>query len=442
MPHPHGTAADAANRLTGCGGDVADEPLRLAQFDLALARFARVDSGAPQYLFWVPGRLEMFGKHTDYAGGRSLVAAVPRGFAVAAGGRTDGRVQVVDAARDQTVMFDAKGDMEPHGSPAPVGWRHYVATVVRRLRRNFPNPSSGATIVFASDLPRASGMSSSSALMVAVASALVRVVAIDRRPEWAATIRSPLHAASYFACIENGMSFETLPGDAGVGTHGGSEDHAAILSGRPGHLSVFGFVPLRRLDDVALPGAWRFVLTPSGIAADKTGGAMGPYNRLARGAQVLLDRWNRDAASPAPSLAAALSSSPDASSHLRELLATMVKPEWPRAVLLDRLEHFVREDGRVGAAAAALRSGDALELGRLAADSQRDADLLLGNQVPETVALCSSARASGAFAASSFGAGFGGSVWALVPCDEADAFARRWHPQAFVARPAPPLTEL
>ena len=33
-------------------------------------------------LFWVPGRVEVAGKHTDYAGGRSLLAAATKGFCV------------------------------------------------------------------------------------------------------------------------------------------------------------------------------------------------------------------------------------------------------------------------------------------------------------------------------------------------------------------------
>ena len=32
--------------------------------------------------WFVPGRLEVFGKHTDYAGGNSLLAAVDRGVTV------------------------------------------------------------------------------------------------------------------------------------------------------------------------------------------------------------------------------------------------------------------------------------------------------------------------------------------------------------------------
>jgi galactokinase len=58
--------------------------------------------------------------------------------------------------------------------------------------------------------------------------------------------------------------------------------------------------------------------------------------------------------------------------------------------------------------------------------SQRLAEAHLGNQVPETVTLQRSARELGAVAASAFGAGFGGAVWALVAQDGADAFLTRW----------------
>jgi len=50
----------------------------------------------------------------------------------------------------------------------------------------------------------------------------------------------------------------------------------------------------------------------------------------------------------------------------------------------------------------------------------------LGNQVPETIELARSARRLGAIAASAFGAGFGGSVWALVPATDAARFADEW----------------
>ena len=51
---------------------------------------------------------------------------------------------------------------------------------------------------------------------------------------------------------------------------------------------------------------------------------------------------------------------------------------------------------------------------------------MLGNQIEETVALVRLAEKSGAFAASAFGAGFGGAVWAAAPADTAGAVLERW----------------
>jgi galactokinase len=436
--------ARAAERLVELGLSPAERAAKQSLFDLTLSGFDELDAGSPEHAFWVPGRLEVFGKHTDYAGGRTLVGAVPRGFAVAIARRTDRRIHVVDAARRQGMMLDSGALEAPAGAGverALTGWRNYVQTVVGRLRRNFPDLEIGANIVFASDLPRASGMSSSSALMVGVAAALGRIAQLDSRPEWVANIRTALDAASYYACIENGMPFGTLTGDAGVGTHGGSEDHAAIVTGKSGRLSAFAFVPMRHASDVALPDGWRFVLTPSGVAADKTGGAKGPYNNVARGAGALLGLWN-ESGGHASSLAAALAASPDAAAHLGDLASRSRVDGWPAGALMKRLEHFLREDARIPLAVAAFRSADTAALGAISTESQRDAEILLDNQVPETVALARAARALGAFAASSFGAGFGGSVWALVDREAAVEFASRWHPRAFVAQPAPPLSEL
>ena len=79
-----------------------------------------------------------------------------------------------------------------------------------------------------------------------------------------------------------------------------------------------------------------------------------------------------------------------------------------------RLQQFLAEDARVLEAADAFARGDIARIGELAAASQRDADVLLGNQVRETRELVARALGAGAAAASSFGAGWGGSVWALV----------------------------
>ena len=395
-------------------------------FSAAIEHYAMLRPAAPEYAWWVPGRLEVFGKHTDYAGGRSLVCAVPRGFAVVASPRTDGIVRVVDAFRGEDVTLRPT-DPEPTFS----GWRHYVAVTARRLARNFRGAELGADIVVASDLPRASGMSSSSALVIAVATALGHVGKIAARTEWKNNIRHPLAAAGYYACIENGRSFASLEGDAGVGTHGGSEDHAAIIEGRPGHVSAFAFVPSRALGAAPVPQAWRFVLAPCGVTASKTGRARDPYNRLSAETAELLAKWHRSGRR-ALSLGGALQAGPQAAEQLAAIAGPLQK----------RLAHFIREDARIAPALAAFADGDAGVLTRLSEESQADAENLLGNQIPETSALTRAARTAGAFAACSFGAGFGGSVWALVEAERAAKFAHAWHPTAFVITPGPPLTQL
>ena len=45
--------------------------------------------------FFVPGRLEVLGKHTDYAGGRSLLCTVERGICLVAAPRDDDRVRKI-----------------------------------------------------------------------------------------------------------------------------------------------------------------------------------------------------------------------------------------------------------------------------------------------------------------------------------------------------------
>lgn len=430
------TPASLVGTLMAAGMDPAETHAKHVLYGSVLDRYTAVRNQAPDHGWWIPGRLEVLGKHTDYAGGRTLVCAVPRGFAVAAGRRDDAVVRVVDAKRGEELCVNVA---EP--PVAVTGWRRYADVTVRRMARNFPGLTAGADIVAGSDLPSASGMSSSSALIVAVAVALGRIARIHDHPAWIANIHSPLDAAGYYACIENGRRFKDLEGDGGVGTHGGSEDHTAIVDARPGCVSAYAFVPPRAIASAQVPDDWQFVIAPSGVAARKTGEAKIPYNRLSAGVSRLLETWNRQA-QPSESLAAALRSDPHAYEKLRDLCAAAATDEAPAWWLRERLDHFVREDARIEEALSAFASGDAAAIGELAEQSQYDAETLLRNQVPATSDLAASARGLGAFAACSFGAGFGGAVWALVPAADAGAFARRWHAGAFVMRPGPAVTEV
>ena len=227
-----------------------------------------------------------------------------------------------------------------------------------------------------------------------------------------------------------------------------------MICGRPGVISAYAFGPMQHLETAPLPDDWHLVVASSGVAAEKTGAALESYNRLARGVGVLLELWNRDA-EPADSLASALRSGPEAEHRLLTLVRNSSIDGWPPEALEKRLVHFIREDSRIPDAMRAFRARDALSLTEIATASQRDSEELLQNQVDQTMKLTRLASAAGALGARSFGAGFGGSVWALVAghAESAEAFAKRWlgeyraaHPDrqsiAFVAKPGPGVVEL
>jgi galactokinase len=430
------TGRTLASALVERGLDPAEHSPKAWLFERVLAGLNGATNAAPDHVWWIPGRLEVFGTHTDYAGGRTLVCAVPKGFAVVARRRDDGLVVVADARNGERRRIQPSADVA-----SCTGWSHYVEVVARRLLRNFPGSAISADLVFASDLPRASGMSSSSALMVGIAAALIRLAELEGRPEWQANIHSSLDLAGYCACLENGMTFGSLQGDAGVGTHGGSEDHAAILMGRPSMLSAFAFVPMRELCTVHVPDDWQFVLTPSGVASEKTGAAQAHYNRLSEGTRRLVELWNA-AEPPATSLGSALASDASARERLDALIDRSALTGWPADALRARLDHFIREDARIPRAVDAFAAADVHALSELARGSQQDAEAHLGNQIPATTELAVRALRQGAFASRSFGAGFGGSVWALVERAGALPFAARWRQEAFIAPPGPAMVEL
>ena len=196
---------------------------------------------------------------------------------------------------------------------------------------------------------------------------------------------------------------------------------------------------------------WMFVIASSGVAARKTGAAKDAYNRLSFLVRTLLDLWNTSEP-PQRSLYAALASTPTAVDRLAVLVSARSASNPAPLDLGNRLTHFRNEDARIDDAVRAFRSADRDRIGALSEASQSDAELLLQNQVTETVALARAARTLGAFGASSFGAGFGGSVWALVGRSEAADFAARWlsdyrsafpHRESatvFLAPPGPALT--
>lgn len=392
----------------------------LARCDGALEKLG---ASGHRWSAWVPGRIEVFGKHTDYCGGRSLLCTVERGFTVRVALRTDARIRAIDVATGASC--ETALDVSAHG---PAGtWPNYVATVARRLARNFSTARYGVDLAFASDLPIAAGLSSSSALMIAVFIALAKSNDLRSSEEFRRAIFSREELASYLGAVESGESFRTLEGDAGVGTFGGSQDHTAIMCAEAGHIVQYSFCPVRREAAYALPPTHTFVVGASGVLAEKSSGAREAYNRAALLVRHLLAAWNADTGRADTSLAQAAQCDADAANRLQRLARAAATSDFPAEALGNRLQQFLLENFElIPAAAAVLACGAMQDLGVVADRSQEGAERWLGNQVPETIALARLARQSGATAASAFGAGFGGSVWALVPVGDARDFMAEW----------------
>jgi galactokinase len=381
------------------------------------------DARATLVRCYVPGRIEVLGKHTDYAGGRSLLCAAERGICAVAAPRSGRVIRIADVLREQECQFAVSPELDPRGE----NWALYPKTVARRLARNFPGALAGMDMVFASDLPRASGMSSSSALLIATYLLLEQLNALRDRPEFKSNISNQEDRATYLGCVENGQTLGTLQGDAGVGTFGGSEDHIAILCSKSAALRQYRFCPARFEEEVPLHGALVFVIAVSGVTADKTGAAREKYNSVSLAAREILKIWQEATRRTDPTLFDAATHSSDAPDRIRDLLRHPGGSAFSSQVLLNRFDQFFEECTQlVPGAATALAAKDLDTFAQYVDRSQELAELKLGNQIPQTIELARSALSLGATAASAFGAGFGGSVWAMVSTEQAEEFLSQW----------------
>jgi len=438
-------------RLETIGLSATEAVRKEALFERATAAFRELGLGRePAIRFWVPGRIEFLGKHTDYAGGRSLLCAIERGFCVVAMPRADHTVRVRDARTGEVV----EGTLDARTGGIAGHWGNYPLTVARRIGANFAPPLTGVDMAFASDLPIAAGISSSSALVVATFLILSAANRLDTRGEYLRAIDGPDSLAEYLGAVENGLDYRSLKGARGVGTFGGSEDHTAILCARRSALVQYSFCPMRHERTVDLPPAHVFVIATSGVVAEKTGAALESYNRLATLARSATERWRAASGRPDATLGDALRST---SGDVEPIVASMrAGSERGEAALVDRVRQFAIESEEIiPGCADALASGRLSDLGTFVDRSMLNAERMLHNQISETIFLARRARELGAIAASAFGAGFGGSVWALAPGGQAEALAshlaadyRDRFPQhgdlaeAFVTQAGPPAASI
>lgn len=354
-----------------------------------LGLFQERFGGAPTHRARAPGRVNLIGEHTDYNDLPVFPMALQREVRVVLRPRDDARVRLFnEAAEFAPVEFELCPDIEP----GPAGsWENYVKAPARELSR-LHGIRRGFDGVLASDVPVASGLSSSSAVVNAVGLSLAGVNGLEL---------DPLALAGIMAEAERY-----------TGTRGGGMDQAVSLGARDGYAVRIDFAPLR-LRHVPVPSDWRFVVADTGVRAEKSGPAQSAYNRRRAECEEALERvraevshrmTGRSAARGYPGLLGALG--------YDEALA--VGTAVLEGNLLRRFRHVIGEARRVRDAQDAMAMADAATFGTLmdASHGSLRTDFHVSSaELDELVAL---AKEGGAAGARLTGAGFGGCIVALA----------------------------
>jgi galactokinase len=116
-------------------------------------------------LFFCPGRVNLIGDHIDYNGGLVLPIAISKGIYAIASFNNKGvfRVYSLDFPKDVVEFSLATANLK---TKLKGNWAAFVAGTFLAISEKFNTPIPCLNIVFAGDLPKGSGLSSSAAIEV------------------------------------------------------------------------------------------------------------------------------------------------------------------------------------------------------------------------------------------------------------------------------------
>ncbi len=336
-----------------------------------------------------PGRVNLIGEHIDYCGLPVFPMALRQSVRIAFHPRADQETRLVNRDPRFAPSAFAVSESIP---PAPAGdWSNYARAAAQALAQRFPH-LRGVDALVESDLPIAAGLSSSSALVVAMALAIMHAN------------RVTVPSLELMDLLERGERY--------VGTAGGGMDQAIILGARAGCASRIEFHPLR-LTPTPVPARWHFIVAWSLVHAEKSGAARQAYNERTQqcdeARRVVAARLGQPEDITYPALLAA--------APVEELL--QVAGGTLSEVLSRRFRHVVTEGTRVRQAEAAMVARDFTAFGELLDASHQSLRDDYEVSHPELDRLVGLAREAGAAGARLTGAGFGGSIVALCRVERA-----------------------
>lgn len=383
-----------------------------------------------------PGRINLMGRHIEHRGGSTNYMATNQRTTFVVAPRED---DVIRIANLDPAFPDAEfgiGDYLQAGEPmttagwldfldsAPIRrdlettrghWVNYVKSAVLRFQASTDMPLCGMDMLVSGNIPVAAGLSSSSALVVATAEAIVALNELN------------LSTREFVDLCGEGEWY--------VGSRGGAGDHAAMKCAKAGCVTHLRFKPFEIGEVVPFPAGCAVLVVDSGEQAKKSEGARETFNARIRDYEAALSEVKRH--HPEFPLA-----------YFRDL-AFLPEKDRVRALAcltgsVKNVATFgIKECRRAEDCLALLKRRDFVALGQMMKDSHDGDRLGRGEYECSTLridALCDRLNATpGIFGSQLVGAGLGGCVIALAEKDKADgilADLRESGYQAFASEPS------
>ena len=350
------------------------------------ARFVELYGREPR-LFAAPGRVNLIGEHTDYNDGFVLPMAIDRGTVVAVAPRDDRKLRV----RSLTLGTSAEIDLDATPRRRRRDWLDYVEGVARTVEARLAGTGRGrlrgADVALDSDVPAGAGLSSSAALEVSLALALLGASNASLGPEEVA--RAGQAAEHEYVGTQCGIMDQMI---AALG----KRDHALLIDCR----SLAATLVSVDFSDAAI------VIADTKVKHSLSSSAYNERRAECERAVALLQRAY-------PEVRALRDVTPEQLAREEERLPEPVRR---------RARHVVTENARTVAAAEALRRGALEEAGKLMYASHRslrDDYEVSCEELDRLVAVAE--ELDGVLGARMTGGGFGGCTVTLV---RKDAVAR------------------
>ena len=345
-------------------------------------QFQRTFGKVPR-LFSAPGRVNLIGEHTDYNEGFVLPIAIDRRTLVAAAAKDSRRVHVNSLDLGESAVFSLD---DRHSFPEKK-WLSYIGGVAFEIEASGIK-LSGANLMISSAVPIGAGLSSSAALEVSVAAALLALVDTDLDPtRIALTAQRAEHTY--------------------VGTHCGIMDQLTVSAAQKSHALL---IDCRSLEikqvELNLPGTL-VVICNTNVKHEL---ATSAYNQRRQECEDAISLLREQL----PAIRALRDvSMRDLKQHGQDLPETLYR----------RARHIITENARTLVAASALNDGDVETIGALMSASHaslRDDYEVSSPELDLMVELA--ARCEGVVGARMTGGGFGGCTVNLVRADDVETF--------------------